>query len=87
MKTRPPSSRCATRQRRPRKGRGARAPAHSQAGPPESVSSTARYPSGDELSRPSLHRDPPVGATRRAAEGGQVAAQGRAGRRALLCDD
>eukprot|EP00964_Phaeocystis_antarctica_P067159 scaffold40643_cov66-Phaeocystis_antarctica.AAC.4 len=35
-------------------------------------------------SRPAARRDPPVGATRRAAEGGQVAAQGRAGRRALL---
>eukprot|EP00964_Phaeocystis_antarctica_P115396 scaffold79376_cov70-Phaeocystis_antarctica.AAC.2 len=40
-----------------------------------------RAPSSDELSRITSHRDPPVGAAGRAAEGGQVAAQGRAGRR------
>ena len=40
-------------------------------------------PSSDERSRPSSRRDPPVGAAGRAAEGGQVAAQGRAGRRAM----
>eukprot|EP00964_Phaeocystis_antarctica_P109729 scaffold74165_cov64-Phaeocystis_antarctica.AAC.3 len=40
----------------------------------------------DELFRPTSQRDPPVGAAGRAAEGGQVAAQGRAGRRALPYD-
>ena len=40
-------------------------------------------PSGDELSRPSSRRDPPGGGAGRAAEGGQVASQGSADRRAL----
>ena len=39
--------------------------------------------SSDELFRPSSQRDLTVGAAGRAAEGGQVAAKGRAGRRGL----
>ena len=42
-------------------------------------------PSSDELRPSSYGRDLTVGAAGRAAEGGQVAAQGRAGRRALPC--
>eukprot|EP00964_Phaeocystis_antarctica_P161634 scaffold133494_cov112-Phaeocystis_antarctica.AAC.1 len=43
--------------------------------------------SSDELSRPTSRRYLTVGRARRAAEGGQVAPQGRVGRRALLCYD
>jgi hypothetical protein len=44
-------------------------------------------PSRDERSRPSSRRDPPGGGAGRAAEGGQVTAQGGCDRRAWLSHD
>eukprot|EP00964_Phaeocystis_antarctica_P155127 scaffold124113_cov63-Phaeocystis_antarctica.AAC.7 len=61
----------------------ARAATRSWVRPPEYVSLATS--SSDELSYLSSCRYLTVSHARRAAEGGQVAAQGRAGRRALLC--
>eukprot|EP00964_Phaeocystis_antarctica_P086587 scaffold54853_cov58-Phaeocystis_antarctica.AAC.5 len=68
----------------PTEHRGAHPSARTAAAPPcLGCRPSGRWRRRSELSRVAAPRDPHVGAPRRAAEGGQVAGQGRAGGRAL----